>query len=96
MLDLRVEPGITTALRFEWKESMLQAKIADKADRLREYLASEFPDLLNKKVTLEGGSLESGIWHSGYYIALCDVIRFLNQNPFDFLNAGNPRLGNEN
>ncbi|MEE9441644.1 MAG: hypothetical protein V3V99_03155 [candidate division Zixibacteria bacterium] len=54
-------------------------KIRAKAEGLKKLLQQEYPELLNKKASIKNGSPESGYWYLGYYVALCDVLRLMDE-----------------
>lgn len=67
----------------------LNIKIKNKADSLKGFLAQNYPHLINKQASIENGSPESGYWHSGYYIALCDILRIMENELESAINADN-------
>ncbi len=64
-------------------------KIQLKAESLHQLLAKDYPYLLNKQASIMKGSPESGAWYSGYYVALCDVMRLMNAELENTANEGN-------
>lgn len=54
-------------------------KIRAKVEGLKKLLQQEYPELLNKEASIKNSSPESGFWYSGYYVALCDVLRLMDE-----------------
>lgn len=71
-------------------------KIQQKANGLRGLLARDYPHLLNKQASIIKGSPEWGCWHSGYYVALCDVLRLMNTELENATTRGRLAQDNDN
>ena len=58
-----------------------EEKIKNKADGIAEALRRDHPEIKKEQKHLTLGTPERAYWHSGYCVALRDVLRLMDKEP---------------